>query len=236
MLLALLAVSATASAVEEPKPAAAPAVAVKADASKGATLYADGDAARGLPACVSCHGAAGNSTITANPKLAGQHENYLYKQLVDLPGYGSAEVSGSAKLHWQRLLGDYVQRREQLAGLILIMDSRRPFTDLDIQMLEWFAPTGKPIHCILTKVDKLNRNESVNALRQAKAKLDSYVDEDGVGFPFTVQLFSALKRVGIEEANDKIMELAGISEDGAAEMVELIEMEDDVEPEADKPA
>ena len=83
MLLALLAVSATASAVEAPKPAAAPAVAVKADAAKGATLYADGDAARGLPACVSCHGAAGNSTISVNPKLAGQHESYLYKQLVD---------------------------------------------------------------------------------------------------------------------------------------------------------
>lgn len=77
MLFALLAVSATASAVEAPKPA------VKADAAKGATLYADGDAARGLPACVSCHGAAGNSTITVNPKLAGQHESYIYKQLVD---------------------------------------------------------------------------------------------------------------------------------------------------------
>ena len=77
MLLALLAVSATASAVEAPKPA------VKADAAKGATLYADGDAARGLPACVSCHGAAGNSTISINPKLAGQHESYIYKQLVD---------------------------------------------------------------------------------------------------------------------------------------------------------
>ena len=77
MLLAVLAVSASVSAVEAPK------AAVKADASKGATLYADGDAARGLPACVSCHGAAGNSTISANPKLAGQHENYIYKQLVD---------------------------------------------------------------------------------------------------------------------------------------------------------
>jgi len=133
--------------------------------------------------------------------------------LVDLPGYGYAEVSGDAKLHWQRLLGDYVQRREQLAALILIMDSRRPFTELDVQMLEWFAPTGKPIHCILTKVDKLNRNESVNALRQAQQVLDSYVDEEGNGFPFTVQLFSALKRIGIEEANDKIIELLGLDED-----------------------
>jgi GTP-binding protein len=133
--------------------------------------------------------------------------------LVDLPGYGYAEVSGDAKLHWQRLLGDYVQRREQLAALVLIMDSRRPFTDLDIQMLEWFAPTGKPIHCILTKVDKLNRNDSVNVLRQAQQVLDSYVDEDGNGFPFTVQLFSALKRVGIDEANDKIIELLGLEDD-----------------------
>jgi GTP-binding protein len=133
--------------------------------------------------------------------------------LVDLPGYGYAEVSGDAKLHWQRLLGDYVQRREQLAALVLIMDSRRPFTDLDVQMLEWFAPTGKPIHCILTKVDKLNRNESVNALRQAQQVLDSYVDEEGNGFPFTVQLFSALKRIGVEEANDKIIELLGLNED-----------------------
>jgi GTP-binding protein len=133
--------------------------------------------------------------------------------LVDLPGYGYAEVSGTAKLHWQKLLGDYVQRREQLAALVLIMDSRRPFTDLDIQMLEWFAPTGKPIHCILTKVDKLNRNEATNALREARAMLDSYVDEDGNGFPFTVQLFSSLKRVGLDEANDKILELLGLNDD-----------------------
>ena len=146
--------------------------------------------------------------------------------LVDLPGYGYAEVSGNAKLHWQRLLGDYVQRREQLAALILIMDSRRPFNDLDIQMLEWFAPTGKPIHCILTKVDKLNRNESINVLRQAKAQLDSYVDEDGHGFPFTVQLFSALKRIGIEEANDKIIELAGLDKDHAAAQVQAIAEQD----------
>ena len=132
--------------------------------------------------------------------------------LVDLPGYGYAEVSGGAKLHWQKLLGDYVQRREQLAALVLIMDSRRPFTDLDVQMLEWFAPTGKPIHCILTKVDKLNRSESTQVLRQAKTLLESYVDEEGNGFPFTVQLFSALKRIGIEEANDKVLELVGLSE------------------------
>ena len=82
LFVALLAVSSAASAVDA-KPAHAEAAVAKADPAKGATLYADGDAARGLPACVSCHGAAGNSTITINPKLAGQHEAYIHKQLVN---------------------------------------------------------------------------------------------------------------------------------------------------------
>lgn len=77
LLVATLAVSGLASAAA---PAAAPA---KADAAKGATLYDAGDAARGLPACASCHGAAGNSTITANPKLSAQFEAYTHKQLID---------------------------------------------------------------------------------------------------------------------------------------------------------
>jgi len=133
--------------------------------------------------------------------------------LVDLPGYGYAEVSGSAKLHWQELLGDYVRRREQLAALVMIVDARRPFTELDIQMVEWFAPTGKPMHCILSKADKLNRNEATNALRQANTFLSSYVDAESKPLPFTAQLFSALKRTGLDEANDRILELAGLTDD-----------------------
>jgi GTP-binding protein len=131
--------------------------------------------------------------------------------LVDLPGYGYAEVPGEAKNHWNQLLGNYIQNREQLSALVLIMDSRRPFTDLDIQMLEWFAPTGKPVHCLLTKADKLNRNESTNALRLAHTVLNSYVDREGQSFPFSVQLFSALKRTGIEEADEKILGLLGLN-------------------------
>ena len=134
--------------------------------------------------------------------------------MVDLPGYGYAQVSGSAKLHWQELLSDYVQRREQLAALVLMMDARRPFTALDLQMVEWFATTGKPIHCLLTKADKLNRNEAVNALRQARTVLASYVDAEGKPFPFTVQMFSALKRIGLEEADAKLLELMGLNEVG----------------------
>lgn len=155
--------------------------------------------------------------------------------LVDLPGYGYAEVSGSAKLHWQQLLGDYVQRRKQLCALVLIVDARRPFTDLDIQMLEWFAPTGKPIHCILSKADKLNRNEQANALRQARTLLASYVDEEGEPFPFSVQLFSALKREGLEEADQRITELLGLHEDEADEQAQQ-HAADETPPGADTPA
>jgi cytochrome c553 len=95
LLVATLAVSGFASANEH---AAAPAV--KADPAKGATLYDSGDAARGLPACVSCHGAAGNSTIASNPKLAGQIGPYVYKQLVEFttPARNNAIMTPYAKL------------------------------------------------------------------------------------------------------------------------------------------
>lgn len=131
--------------------------------------------------------------------------------LVDLPGYGYAQVSGSAKHHWQDLLGRYVQAREQLAALVLIMDARRPFTDLDVEMLEWFAPTGKPIHCLLSKADKLNRSETTEALRLARTVLASYVDAAGQPLQFTVQMFSALKRIGLEEADASIRHLLGLN-------------------------
>ena len=132
-----------------------------------------------------------------------------------LPGYGYAEVSGSAKDHWQELLGRYVQIRENLVALVLIMDARRPFTELDIQMLEWFAGTGKPIHCLLSKSDKLNRSEAADALRLAHTVLSSYVDESGTPLPFTAQLFSATKRIGVDEADDKIRDLLGLNESAA---------------------
>lgn len=131
--------------------------------------------------------------------------------LVDLPGYGYAEVPGAAKEHWEDLLGRYVQERQQLSALVLIVDARRPFTALDLQMLEWFAATGKPVHCILTKADKLNRSEAADALRLARTILSSYIDEQGQIFPFTAQLFSAIKRIGLEEANDRILQLLGLA-------------------------
>jgi GTP-binding protein len=117
--------------------------------------------------------------------------------LVDLPGYGYAEVPGAAKAHWQDLVSTYLQTRAQLCALVMMMDSRRPFTQLDQQMVEWFVPTGRPIHVLLTKADKLTRQESVVALRATTKKLAEYRSDATL----SCQLFSALKRTGLEEAH-----------------------------------
>jgi GTP-binding protein len=140
-----------------------------------------------------------------------QHVNYFsvgpadepVAYVVDLPGYGYAEVPGAAKEHWEKLLSSYLQSRAQLRGLILMMDSRRPLTELDRRMIEWFAPTGKPIHTLLTKCDKLTRQEAINALRATQKGLAEY---RAAGFEgeLTAQLFSALKRTGLEEAHELI--------------------------------
>ena len=121
--------------------------------------------------------------------------------LVDLPGYGYADVPEKIRLHWQKILSAYLMTRVPLAGLVLIMDARHPLTKLDWQMLEWFSTTAKPVHILLTKADKLSRQEATNTLRQVQAELR----ED---FPqCTVQLFSSSKRQGLEEAEAAIGKL-----------------------------
>ena len=126
--------------------------------------------------------------------------------LVDLPGYGYAQVARESKAHWEEMLGTYIRHRNELAGLVLIMDARRPFTDLDVGMVEWFTTTGKPIHALLTKSDKLNRSDSNAALLSTRAQLARY------GAGHTAQLFSALKKVGVDEAYARILALLGLAE------------------------
>jgi GTP-binding protein len=125
--------------------------------------------------------------------------------LVDLPGYGYAQVSKEAQAHWNELLSRYVRMRNELRALVLIMDARRPLTDLDLAMIEWFDPTGKPIHVLLTKADKLNRTDSTLALRQTSEAMAVY------GPQHTVQLFSSLKRTGVEEASERVLQLLGLA-------------------------
>lgn len=120
--------------------------------------------------------------------------------LVDLPGYGYAEVPDAVRRQWQGLLEYYLTQREALVGLVLIMDARRPFTELDRQMIGWFGGTGKPIHCLLTKADKLTRQEQAKTLAATRR----IASADFPGVPMSVQLFSSLKKTGIEEAEDAI--------------------------------
>jgi GTP-binding protein len=118
--------------------------------------------------------------------------------LVDLPGYGYADVPFEIRRHWQHLLEQYLTKRECLAGLVMIMDARRPLTDLDWQMLEWFGPRGLPIHLVLTKSDKLNRSEKADALTKVREAMKAAGDQ------VTVQLFSSLKKEGIAEAEKAV--------------------------------
>lgn len=113
--------------------------------------------------------------------------------LVDLPGYGYAQVPLAIRLQWQNLLEGYLTHRANLTGLILIMDSRRPLTELDWKMIGWFEPTGRPIHCLLTKSDKLNHQTQAATLRETRAALAKF---DG---RVTAQLFSSLKKTGMDE-------------------------------------
>ena len=125
--------------------------------------------------------------------------------LIDLPGYGYAEVPLALKKEWQQLLVNYLAARTQLNGLIVIMDIRQAFSPLDMQLLEWFYPSGKPMHILLTKADKLSRGASLNALSKAQNFLQTH-------FPgVSVQLFSSLKKLGMAEAETVLCRWLGLA-------------------------
>ncbi len=113
------------------------------------------------------------------------------QRLVDLPGYGFAKVAESVRQHWGRLLSDYFQQRKSLSGLILVVDVRRQLGDFDRQMLSFASSMEVPVHVLLTKADKLKRGKAATALLEVNKEL---------GDSASVQLFSALRRHGVEEA------------------------------------
>jgi GTP-binding protein len=116
------------------------------------------------------------------------------RRLVDLPGYGYAKVPERVRAQWLGLLQHYFNVRESLVGLVLIVDSRRGLGEQDVAMLEWVLARGRKAHVLLTKADKLNRQDGVRVLRgTAEACADTAV---------TSQLFSSLSKQGIEEARE----------------------------------
>jgi GTP-binding protein len=112
------------------------------------------------------------------------------RYLVDLPGYGFAKVPLALQSRWDRLLSGYLQSRASLRGLVVIMDVRHPLTPLDQQLLDWFSPTGKPVLVLLTKADKLTRQQAAAQLRSVSNALNEC----------EVVLFSSVSGLGVEEA------------------------------------
>lgn len=118
------------------------------------------------------------------------------RKLVDLPGYGFAQVPEKLKKDWQAHMGSYLEERNALRGLILVMDVRHPLKEFDLMMLDWADHYQVPIHILLSKADKLKKNPANNAKFKVQKALQAYSNE------VSVQLFSALNRQGLDQAYD----------------------------------
>ncbi len=120
------------------------------------------------------------------------------QRLVDLPGYGFAKVPLATKQKWQKALGEYLEKRESLKGLVILMDIRHPLKDLDMDLIEWAAESELPILVLLTKADKLSqgkRSAEVLKVKKTLEKLQANIH---------TYAFSSLKRTGVEQANNII--------------------------------
>lgn len=127
-----------------------------------------------------------------------------HRRIVDLPGYGYAKVSEGIRREWQGTLANYLENRECLRGLMLMMDIRHPLKKFDVQMLEWADNIALPVHILLTKADKLKKGPAKGTLLEVRGALKK------ISPAFTVQTFSALKRDGIDEAHAKLDQWFGI--------------------------
>lgn len=115
------------------------------------------------------------------------------RRIVDLPGYGFANVPDHVRKHWAATIEAYLAERRCLRGLVLPMDSRRPLTDLDVQMLEWCGDAELDVHILLTKADKLKSGK-------LKATLNEVTREVGGEAGISLQAFSAVNKTGINQA------------------------------------
>lgn len=115
------------------------------------------------------------------------------RRLVDLPGYGYAKVPLAIKKQWHLLIEAYLQKRQSLSGIVLVMDIRHPLTEFDWQMLTWCQHANIPNHILLTKADKISHGHAKNTLLSVQKECGVFAQE------ISLQLFSALKKIGIED-------------------------------------
>jgi len=128
------------------------------------------------------------------------------RRLVDLPGYGYAKVPEAVREQWRRAIDAYMRERTSLRGIVLIMDSRHPLKDFDRQMLAYCRDIGRACHVLLTKADKLSRNQGTAALALVRGEIKAE------RWPATVQLFSAFDKTGLDEARSHLSGLWALPE------------------------
>jgi GTP-binding protein len=153
-----------------------------------------------LNAIVRRNDLARTSKTPGRTQLVNLFEIEPGRRLADLPGYGFARVPPAMRAEWRRLMEAYFTHRESLAGLIIIVDTRRGFGESDQMMLEYAGARGRPVHVLLTKADKLSRNEGRATLQKTRAEL---------GARATVQLFSAVSGEGVDAAQGALDALLG---------------------------
>ncbi|MCK5828744.1 MAG: YihA family ribosome biogenesis GTP-binding protein [Methylococcales bacterium] len=127
------------------------------------------------------------------------------RKIVDLPGYGYAKVPLAVKKQWHKMMEDYLHKRNALCGIILMVDIRHPLTDFDMQMIEWCEHTKLPLHILLTKADKLNYGAAKNTLLKVQRELSD------IDVSVTLQLFSSLKKTGIDDAHQLLDQWFGFT-------------------------
>jgi len=115
------------------------------------------------------------------------------RRFVDLPGYGYARVPLEVKAKWHRMMQRYLNQRKSLTGIVLVMDIRHPLTEFDWQMIEWCENSDIRLHILLTKADKLKFGAAKNSLLSVQRELRQLT------VSVSVQLFSAMKKTGIDE-------------------------------------
>ena len=118
--------------------------------------------------------------------------------IVDLPGYGFANVSWKRRNQWDRLISNYFKTRAALTGVFLVVDGRRGITDLDRVFIDFYLPLEKSLHVLINKSDKLKKSEQALVLGQ----FESYLSEVA-----TIQLFSGTKKMGLEIAQNRLIEM-----------------------------
>ncbi len=140
-------------------------------------------------------------TLARTSKTPGRTRQLVFfqldaeRRLVDMPGYGYAKASGQIQERWRRALENYFKQRQCLKGVFLIMDIRHPLTEFDQRMIKWCDYYQRPMHLLLTKADKLNYGSAKNTLLKVQKALAEYAH------PPSSQLFSAPKRIGIDQAH-----------------------------------